>query len=100
MPKFQTLSKFTISCYLIAVVLIGLILANDYWSWLELPAKIRVGVLVVAVIIGVSGSLYSILKQLKVMLSKKSWAANRINAASLSANGWKTTLKRHYYKYH
>jgi hypothetical protein len=71
MPKIQPLSKFTISCYIIAVILIGIILANDYWQWLELSKKFRVGILVTAVIIGLSGSLFSILKQLKEMFRKK-----------------------------
>lgn len=71
MPKIQPLSKFTISCYIISVLFIGLILANDYWQWLELAPKVRVGILVVAVIIGLSGSLFSILKQLKDMFRKK-----------------------------
>ncbi|WP_068993931.1 hypothetical protein [Kangiella sediminilitoris] len=71
MPKFQSLSKFTISCYLISVIVIASILANDYWQWLELPTKVRVGILVVAVIIGLSGSLVSIVKQLKDILRGK-----------------------------
>ncbi|WP_223576803.1 hypothetical protein [Kangiella taiwanensis] len=70
MPKFQPLSKFTISCYLIAILLIGFILANDFWHWLELPVKLRVGLLVTAVIIGLSGSLVSIIKQLRDMFRK------------------------------
>lgn len=71
MPKFQPLSKFTMSCYAIAVILISLILANDYWQWLEVPTKLRVGILVLAVIIGISGSLFSILKQLKEIFRGK-----------------------------
>jgi len=71
MPKFQPLSKFTLSCYLIAVIIIGFILANDYWSWFEFPVKLRVGLLVAAVIIGLSGSLFSIVKQLKGMFQSK-----------------------------
>ncbi|WP_223671013.1 hypothetical protein [Kangiella shandongensis] len=67
MPKFQALSKFTLSCYAVAVLLISAILANDYWQWLELPVKLRVGILVLAVIVGISGSLFSILKQLKAI---------------------------------
>lgn len=70
MPKFQRLSGFTISCYISSVILIGLILANDYWQWLDLSVKFRVGVLVTAVIIGLAGSLFSILKQLKGMFKK------------------------------
>ncbi|GAA4360859.1 hypothetical protein [Kangiella marina] len=71
MPKFQPLSKFTLGCYLIAVILIGFILGNDYWGWFEFPVKLRVGLLVAAVIIGLSGSFVSIIKQLKQMFSKR-----------------------------
>lgn len=65
MPKMQSLSKFTLSCYGTALLLIGFILANDHWQWFDLSVKFRVGVLVLAVLIGLSGSLFSILKQLK-----------------------------------
>ncbi len=71
MLKFQPLSKFTTSCYLIAVMLIGLILANDHWQWLELNKNFRIGLLVAAVLIGLSGSLFSILKQLKAIFRNK-----------------------------
>lgn len=70
MIKLQKLPKFTLSCYFVALFLIGLIFADQYLALDWFNPQVRVGTLVSAAIIGVLGSLVSLTKQLKGFLKK------------------------------
>ncbi|AUD79915.1 hypothetical protein CW740_11900 [Kangiella profundi] len=64
MVKFQALPKVTIVCYIISIVIIGFVLAEQFAEWDLFSRKVKVGILVSAAIIGVFGSIISIAKQL------------------------------------
>lgn len=64
MVKFQALPKITIVCYIISIVIIGFVLAEQFAEWDLFSRKVKVGILVSAAIIGVFGSIISIAKQL------------------------------------
>ena len=70
MIKLHKLSKFTLSCYVIALSLIGLIFAVQYLELDWFNPEVRIGTLVSAAIIGVLGSLVSLATQLKGFLKK------------------------------
>lgn len=64
MVKFQALPKITIICYIISVVIIGFVFAEQFGEWDLFSRKVKIGILVSAAIIGVFGSIVSITKQL------------------------------------
>lgn len=64
MVKFQALPKITIICYIISVVIIGFVFAEQFGEWDLFSRKVKIGILVSAAIIGVFGSIVSIAKQL------------------------------------
>lgn len=64
MVRFQALPKVTIICYIISVLIIGFVLAEQFGGWDLLNRKVKIGILVSAAIIGVFGSIVSIAKQL------------------------------------
>ena len=64
MVRFQALPKVTIICYIISVVIIGVVFAEQFGEWDLFSRKVKIGVLVSAAIIGVFGSIVSIAKQL------------------------------------
>lgn len=70
MVKFQALPKITIICYIISVVIIGFVFAEQFGEWDLFSRKVKVGVLVSAAIIGVFGSIVSIAKQLAGYLNR------------------------------
>ncbi|NVJ64909.1 MAG: hypothetical protein HWE16_00350 [Gammaproteobacteria bacterium] len=68
MIKFQGLSKFTIGCYILSILIIGLVMAEQFLVWQWLSKETKITLLIIAAIVGVSGSIYSIAKQLKQYL--------------------------------
>ncbi len=70
MVKFQALPKITIVCYIISIVIIGCVLAEQFAEWDLFSRKVKVGILVSAAIIGVFGSIISIAKQLANYLKR------------------------------
>ncbi|MHC9511812.1 hypothetical protein [Kangiella sp. M94] len=64
MVKFQALPKITIICYIISVVIIGFVFAEQFGEWDLFNREVKIGILVTAAIIGVFGSIVSIAKQL------------------------------------
>ena len=64
MVRFQALPKITVVCYIISIVIIGLMFAEQLAEWDLFSRKVKVGILVSAAIIGVFGSIISIAKQL------------------------------------
>ncbi|MBD3668686.1 MAG: hypothetical protein HUJ16_12025 [Kangiella sp.] len=70
MVKFQALPKITIVCYIISIVIIGFVLAEQFAEWDLFSRKVKVGILVSAAIIGVFGSIVSIAKQLAGYLKR------------------------------
>lgn len=72
MVKFQALPKITIVSYIISIIIIGFVLAEQFAEWDLFSRKVKVGILVSAAIIGVFGSTVSIAKQLAGFLDRKS----------------------------
>ncbi|WP_251358617.1 hypothetical protein [Kangiella sp. TOML190] len=70
MIKFKPLPKFTLVCYALSLLIIGLVFADQFLEWQLLSRKIKIATLVIAAIIGVAGSLWSIGKQLAKFLQK------------------------------
>jgi|GEM_PF-1882419 hypothetical protein len=70
MVRFQALPKITIICYIISVVIIGFVFAEQFGEWDLFSRKVKIGVLVTAAIIGVFGSIVSIGKQLASYLKR------------------------------
>lgn len=70
MVRFQALPKITIICYIISVVIIGFVFAEQFGEWDLFSRKVKIGILVSAAIIGVFGSMVSIAKQLAGYLKR------------------------------
>lgn len=70
MVKFQALPKITIVCYIISIIILGFVLAEQFAEWNLFSRKVKVGILVSAAIIGVFGSIVSIAKQLAGFLKR------------------------------
>ncbi|MBD3654812.1 hypothetical protein [Kangiella sp.] len=70
MVRFQALPKVTIICYIISVLIIGFVLAEQFGEWDLFSRKVKIGILVSAAIIGVFGSIVSIAKQLAGYLKR------------------------------
>lgn len=70
MVTFQALPKITIICYIISMVMIGFVFAEQFGEWDLLSRKVTIGILVTAAIIGVFGSIVSIAKQLAGYLKR------------------------------
>ncbi|WP_018623729.1 hypothetical protein [Kangiella aquimarina] len=70
MVKFQALPKITIVSYIISIIIIGFVLAEQFAEWDLFSRKVKVGILVSAAIIGVFGSTVSIAKQLAGFLKR------------------------------
>lgn len=70
MVRFQALPKITIVCYIISIVIIGFVFAEQFAEWDLFSRKVKVGILVSAAIIGVFGSIVSIAKQLAGYLKR------------------------------
>jgi len=75
MAKFQALPKITIICYIISVVIIGFVFAEQFGEWDLFSRKVKIGILVSAAIIGVFGSIVSIAKQLAGYLKRNKSSA-------------------------
>lgn len=71
MVKFQALPKITIICYIISVLIIGFVFAEQFGEWDLFSRSFKIGILVTAAIIGVFGSIVSIAKQLAGYLKNK-----------------------------
>ncbi len=65
------LPKFTLICYVLSLLIIGFVFAENYYQWGFYGQQFRIGLLVVAAIIGVAGSMVSIIKQLRNYLKIK-----------------------------
>lgn len=70
MIRFQALPKITIICYILSVVIIGFVFAEQFGEWDLFNRKVKIGILVTAAIIGVFGSIVSITKQLAGYLKR------------------------------
>ncbi|MRX27888.1 hypothetical protein [Kangiella sp. HZ709] len=71
MIRVEKVPKVTFYCYLISIGLISLVMAEQFLGWQWFSRESKITILVIAAIIGVSGSIYSIAKQLSRYLSKK-----------------------------
>lgn len=70
--KFQPVSKFTLICYCVSLLIIGLVMAEQFLEWQWLARKTKITLLVIAAIIGAAGSLLSLSQQLMSYFKKSS----------------------------
>lgn len=70
MIKFQAIPKFTAICYVLSIATIGFVMCEQFLEWGLLLKQTKITLLIVAAIIGVVGSIFSIGKQLKNHLKK------------------------------
>lgn len=71
MINFQKLPKITVACYCLSITLIGFIMAEQFLEWQLLDKETKITLLVIAAIIGVTGSIVSIGKQIAGFLKKE-----------------------------
>lgn len=62
--KLQTVPKFTVICYLISLLLISVVMAEQFLEWQWLARKTKITLLIAAAIIGAAGSFLSLGRQL------------------------------------
>lgn len=70
MIRFQAVPKFTVICYVLSILIIGFVMCEQFLEWQLLSKQTKISLLIVAAIIGVAGSIFSIGKQLKNYLKK------------------------------